>query len=174
MAIRIDKSAFTPEERATYEALIAKASVETDPQETPVDKSASPELTAALEKVATLEKSIAMKDCTDVAKKYADTIGEKVEDLAKTLYDMKALGEEPYNKYVSALEKSAQLVEKSGVFTEIGKSTSAVGGSVIDKIEAAASELQKSDASMSRDVALAKAWQNNPELIAEYDAEYNK
>ena len=132
---------------------------------------ASPELTAALERLATLEKSVEMKEFTDVAKKYAP-LGENEETLAQTLYDMKKSSEANYNAYIAVLDKSLGLVEKSGLFTEIGKSTSGAAGGVIDKIEAAASEIQKSDASLSRDEAIAKAWENNPNLIAEYDDEY--
>lgn len=189
---RIDKSLLDPADRATYEALIAKASVEIEDEEmeeelpfppkkakkgaeeAPMVKSADPELTAALERVATLEKSLAMKDCTEVAKKYATAIGEKEDDLAQTLYDMKALGEEPYNKYVAALEKSLTMVENTGLFTEIGKSTPGTAGGVLDKIEAAADEIQKADPNASRTEAIAKAWDNHPELVAEYDAEYSK
>ena len=191
--IKIDKSAFTPEELATYQTLIAKARVEyeddmdddmedemegeipTEPAKkkckTPMAKSASPELTAALERLATLEKSVEMKEFTDVAKKYAP-LGENEETLAQTLYDMKKSNEANYNAYIAVLDKSLGLVEKSGLFTEIGKSTSGTAGGVIDKIEAAANEIQKSDATLSRDEAIAKAWENNPNLIAEYDNEY--
>ena len=132
---------------------------------------ASPELTAALERLATLEKSVEMKEFTDVAKKYAP-LGENEETLAQTLYDMKKSNEANYNAYIAVLDKSLGLVEKSGLFTEIGKSTSGTAGGVIDKIEAAANEIQKSDATLSRDEAIAKAWENNPNLIAEYDNEY--
>lgn len=192
--IKIDKSAFTPEELATYQALIAKATVDADDEtyaedegdfelptkrkkpftkeEQPMEKSAaSPELTAALERLATLEKSVEMKEFTDVAKKYAP-LGENEETLAQTLYDMKKSNEANYNAYIAVLDKSLGLVEKSGLFTEIGKSTSGTAGGVLDKIEAAANEIQNSDATLSRDEAIAKAWENNPNLIAEYDNEY--
>lgn len=192
--IKIDKSAFTPEELATYQALIAKATVTVEDEdfteeeenfeqptkrkkpfvkeEQPMEKSAaSPELTAALERLATLEKSVEMKEFTDVAKKYAP-LGENEETLAQTLYDMKKSNEANYNAYLAILDKSLGLVEKSGLFTEIGKSTSGTAGGVLDKIEAAANEIQKSDATLSRDEAIAKAWENNPNWIAEYDDEY--
>ena len=179
MAIRIDKSAFTPEELATYEALIAKASVEpgTEPEkkeEEPMAKSAetSPEIAAALERLETLEKSIEMKGFTEIAKKYAP-LGEKEEDLAKTLYDMKKSNEANYDAYVAVLDKSLDLVNKSGVFTEIGKSTSGTAGTVIDKVNAAADEIQKSDATITRDEAIAKAWIDHPEFVEEYEADSN-
>lgn len=216
MSIKIDKSIFTPEERAAYEALIAKATVDPeaaeevmrteekeimlpkkkrpeiemeyedeDEDEVKMDKSktekcstrksASPEIAKALERLETLEKSIEMKEFTEIAKKYAP-LGEKEEELAKTLYDMKKSNEANYDAYISVLDKSLGLVEKSGIFTEIGKSTfgSGLAGNTVGKIEAIASDIMKSDTSMSREMAIAKAWEDHPELIAEYDAEYRK
>ena len=137
-------------------------------------KSADPQLTAALERMEKLEKSIAMQEFTEIAKKYAP-LGEKEEELAQTLYDMKKSNEANYDAYISVLDKSLDLVEKSGIFAEIGKSGSAYGatGGTVGKVEAIASEIRKSDPSMSYEASIAKAWENNPELIAEYDREYN-
>ena len=138
-------------------------------------KSADPQLTAALERLETLEKSLAMNEFTEIAKKYAP-LGEKEEELAQTLYDMKKSNEANYEAYIAVLDKSLGLVEKSGIFTEIGKSGAAYGasGGTIGKVEAIASEIQKSDPAMSREAAIAKAWETNPELIAEYEREYSK
>lgn len=175
---RIDKSVFSAEELAQYEALIAKAKVDDPATETPApevvdtQKSASPELTAALADLADLRKSFEMKEMTQIAKKYAP-LGKKEDELAQRLYEMKKSDEANYNAYIAVLDESLGLVEKSGVFAEIGKSASGVtGGSVESKIEAAASEIMKSDVTMTRDQAIAKAWMDHPELIAEYDAEY--
>ena len=192
----IDKSRFTAEEREQYEALIAKAKVDpeaaeeemdkekpVEPSEKPTEKaevkdveetkkSEAPELTAALERLATLEKSYEMREFSEIAKKYAP-LGEKEEELAQTLYDMKKSNEANYNAYIAILDKSLGIVEKSGVFAEIGKSaTGTTGGSVVDKIEAAADEIQKSDETMTRVAAVAKAWEAHPELVKEYEAEY--
>lgn len=138
-------------------------------------KSADPQLTAALERLETLEKSLAMNEFTEIAKKYAP-LGEKEEELAQTLYDMKKSNEANYEAYIAVLDKSLGLVEKSGIFTEIGKSGAAYGasGGTVGKIETIASEIQKADPAMSREAAIAKAWEQNPELIAEYEKEYSK
>lgn len=136
-------------------------------------KSASPALTAALERLANLEKSAEMKECHDIAKKYA-ALGEDEDELAQTIYEMKKSNDANYNAYIKALDQSLDIVEKSGLFAEIGKSARGIsGGSAVDKIEAAATELQKSDPTMNRADAIAKSWENHPELMAEYDAEYN-
>lgn len=180
----VDKSLLTEAELAQYEALVAKASVEVDDNPPATDegkeegnpvetaKSASPELTAAMTRLENLEKSIEMKEFTEIAKKYAP-LGENEEELAKTLYDMKKSSPENYDAYIKVMDKSLDLVEKSGMFTEIGKSASgAATGNAVDKIESAASEIMKADPSMSREQAVAKAWIDHPELVAEYESNY--
>lgn len=213
--IKIDKSLFTDDERAQYEALIAKATVDTeageeamkedkpdlrdfkerkrrveveyeDDDDVEMDKcrtkkaeaekcdtkkSADPTLAAALERLETLEKSAAMKEFTDIAKKYAP-LGEKEDELAQTLYDMKKSNEANYDAYIKILDKSLDMVNKSGLFTEIGKSAHGVAGDTLGRVEAIASEIMKSDTTMTREQAVAKAWIDHPELVAEYDNEY--
>jgi len=204
--MKIDKSLFTAEERAQYEALIAKAVVDTEAAEeemeeeipTPEEKKkvteeAGEEMTetekcstrkslaaenlmkSALNRLENLEKSIEMKEFTEIAKRYAP-LGEKEEDLAQTLYDMKKSNEDSYNAYINILEKSLGLVEKSGIFTEIGKSTSGgmMSGGTVDKVESIAQEIMKSDTDITREQAIAKAWESHPELIAEYESEYKR
>lgn len=169
--IRIDKSAFSPDELAQYEKLIAKASVEVEEETPAVEKSASPELTAALAELADLKKSIEMKEFTEIAKKYAP-LGKKEAELAQTLYDLKKSNEANYNAFVSVLDESLGLIEKSGTFAEIGKSA---GGAPVSGAEAKAAakaqEIMKADPTMNYTSAIAKAWED-PEIMAEYDAEY--
>ena len=198
MFIKIDKSRLSAEDLATYEAIIAKAKVDPEAAEeemeddkptfppkkakkaevdewddVPTKKSEqSPELVAALNRLETLEKSIAMKEFTEIAKKYAP-LGEKEEELAKTLYAMKNANEDNYNAYIAVLDKSLALVEKSGLFAEIGKSRGAAPSGAEAKAHAEAMNIMKSDPTMTYDVALAKAWSEHPELMAEYDAEYD-
>lgn len=196
--IKIDKSVFTEEELKTYESLIAKATVDPEAAEKEMEKekpaaetkkpadntkkedvveeetkksAADPTLTAAMERMAKLEKSIEMNNFTEIAKKYA-ALGEKEEDLAKSLYEMKKSSEDNYNAYISVLDKSLAMVEKSGVFSEIGKSAggeSSVSGAVA-KAEAKAAEIMKADTSIDYTTAIAKAWED-PALMAEYEAE---
>lgn len=205
--LKIDKSRFNAEERAQYEALIAKAVVdpeigeeEMEDEKPPVEprkprqviideedeedfgkkcdtkKGADEQLfKAAVERqearIAELEKSIAMKGFTEVAKKYAP-LGENEEALAKTLYDMHQADTALYDRYVASLDKSLNLVEKSGLYTEIGKSGKAGPATAEGKIEAIAKSYLEKDPALSYQQALVKAWDNNPELIADYDREY--
>jgi len=207
MAIKIDKSLFTPEELAVYQALIAKASVdpewarermdgeepelpprpaEPEPEEEDEEKvetekcatrtrKADPAITAALARLDALEKSAEMKELTAVAKKYA-ALGDDEAELVQTLYGLKK-SDNPanYDAYIKVLDRSLDLVEKSGIFAEIGKSGRGQGGgSTLDKVEAAATEIQKSDPSLSREQALVKAWDAHPDLLAEYESEYRQ
>lgn len=195
----IDKSVFSAEELAQYNALIAKAVVDPEagqeameqemppapkkkpatdaPQEEEIPedtmKSSDPALTAALSRLETLEKSIAMQKYTEIAKKYAP-LGEDEEALAKTLYDMEKSNQANYNTYINTLDKSLALVEKSGLFAEIGKSASGGPSTVEGKIEAKADAIMKAAPTMSRAEAVAKAWQESHELFMEYDAAYHQ
>lgn len=173
--IRIDKSVFSEEERAAYEALIAKASVDVEDGNpaagNPVEKSAaSPELTAALAEMQELKKSIEMREFTDIAKKYAP-LGKKEDELAKTLYDLSKSSEENYKAFVAVLDESLGLVEKSGIFAEIGKSAGNAPAGAEAKAVAKAQEIMKADPTMTYNAAIAKAWED-PAIMAEYDAEY--
>lgn len=201
----IDKSRFNAKQLETYEALVEIGKVAVDPAgnheeaegeepETPPKKTnekevdtvettkksapeapeMAPELKAALDELATLKKSYEMDKMIEVAKKYAP-LGKKEEELAQTLLDMKKSNEANYNAYIAILDESLGYVEKSGLFSEVGKSSrgsSVAGGSAVDKAEAKAREIQKSNPGMSHDEAIAKAWMENPDLVAEYDKEY--
>ncbi len=143
--------------------------------EKPVEKSSPvPDFNKMmLDRMAMLEKKIEMNEIKKSAEKYA-LLGEDADKLAEVLYGLKKSDEPNYNACVAMLDKQLDLVQKSGLFTEIGKSGHiGDGGLVEDKINAAATELQKSDPSLSRTAAVAKAWETHPELAAEYDAEYN-
>lgn len=191
--MRIYKSNFSAEELEQWEALVAKGKVAPEeaqeemegyepafPGKKPtqkaevedMEKSASPEMKAALERMEALEKSFAMKEYTEIAKKYAP-LGEKEDELAQRLYDMKKSNPANYDAYIAVLDKSLGMVEKSGLFAEVGKSYSgSATGGALAKVEAKANEIQKSDPTMTREEAVAKAWTDNPDLIREYEAEY--
>lgn len=199
--ITIDKSRFNAAQLAQYEALVAIGKADVDPEaaeeemqddkpDVPPKKTKKAEVDdmeetkksateAALEAVqaelAAFKKSAEMKEFADIAKKYAP-LGKKEDELAQQLYDMKKSSESSYDAFVSVLDEHLALVEKSGLFGEIGKSAgnATAGGSVQAKIEAKAQDIMKSDANMDYNTAVAKAWETSPELMAEYDAEYRR
>ena len=191
--IKIDKSRFTAEQRAQYEALLAVAKVDTNaepgntPPAAPSAPTSTPAPAAGVQKSATeialestraevaeLKKSLEMKELSDVAKKYT-ILGKKEDELANTLYEMKKSDENSYKAYIALLDEQKDLVEKSGLFTEIGKSAGAYTGmsDAAAKIEAKAQEIMKADPSIDATTAIAKAWEDNPDLMDEYESEYN-
>lgn len=187
--MKIDKSRFTAEELEMYNDLIAKGLVEDEEEEyvpapkkkkAPVEKEDEVEksddvmkaLKEAQEEMAELKKSMEMKELTNIAKKYT-VLGKKEDELAQTLYSMKKSGQDVYDSYIAVLDQSVDMVEKSGMFTEIGKSSRNMGGGNAEsRIDSIATEIQKADPSMSRVEAIAKAWEQHPELVEEYEANY--
>lgn len=169
--MKINKSLLTPDEQAQLDAILKKAAVEdTVEEEGAVAKTDSEELKKMNDKVAELEKALAMKDMEEVAKGYA-ILGKDTAELAKSLYEMKQAGDAVYKNFVDALDIAKSNRENSGMFTEVGKSRTESGNGVESQIEAKASEIQKADPTLSRVQAIAKAWEQSPELVREYDTE---
>lgn len=169
--MKIDKSLLSAEEEKMFDALIAKAAVDgvAKSVEKPVEEPA--ELKKMHDKVQELEKALAMKEMEDVAKSYA-ILGKDTEELAKSLFAMKQAGPEVYAGYVEALDIAKSERENSGMFTEIGKSrTESEGSAVQAKVNAAAAEIMKADPSLDMISAIAKAWEQNPEFVKEYEEE---
>lgn len=178
----IDKSKMTPEDLAAYENLCKKYQAEgtqgteptTEPATEPapvVEKSAEvdPAMKEALERVDALQKSLDMREMTDVAKKY-ELLGEKTEDLANTLYELKKSGQANYDAYISVLDKSLAIVEKSGVFGEVGKNTHGANGSdAKTRVEEIAKGMREADPTLGYHASLVKACEENPELRDEYE-----
>lgn len=178
--MKIDKSRFTEEELAQYNALIAKGLVEEEPEdddddvEEPVGKSAEihPEIKKALDSMAEFQKGMEMKEMTGIAKKYT-VLGHKEDELAATLYDMKKSNPSTYDAYLAVLDQNLELVNKSGMFEEIGKSGKGMAASGTEaKIASIAKSYQEKDPTLDYDTAVLKAWENNPDLMAECDKEY--
>lgn len=110
------------------------------------------------------------KELTEIAKKY-EIIGKKPEELVPVLKSLKAAGGSAYTDMIGILDASVEAVNKSSMFTEIGKS-GGYGGSEPDawcKIEKKADEIQVANPDMSRQVAIDKACQQNPQLVHEYE-----
>lgn len=138
-----------------------------------VKKSALPKVVQdAMDRMEEMQKSMEMKEFEELAKKY-NVLGEDEEQLAKTLYDMKHSSEENYNAYVAVLDKSLEMVNNSGLFGEIGKSAAGGYYGSVSKsaFETKTEELMKSH-DLTYDEAVIKAWEQNPDLVAEYDKAY--
>lgn len=123
------------------------------------------------EEIAELKKSLEMEHLTAFAKKY-EVLGKKADELAAKLYEMKKAGGSAYDEYVALLDESVSVMETSGMFREIGKNTQGSAGAA-QSIQIKAAELSKSSAGgMTSPDAIIKAFEENPELAAQYEAEY--
>lgn len=121
--------------------------------------------------VEELKKSLELERLTVVAKKY-EVLGKKADDLAAKLYELKKAGGTVYDDYVSLLDENVTTLENSGLFGEIGKNTQGSAG-IEQAIGIKAAEVEKAAAGgMAAPDAIIKAWEENPELAAQYEAEY--
>ena len=188
----VDKSRLSKEEAALLDALVAKAKTEEEPFEKedkgPTNKvnpakaqeeeeeNLPPAVKKALEEVEEMKKSYEMRELTSIAKKYEGPLGKKAEEVAKTLYDLKKSGESNYNAYIAALDAQVDMVEKSGLFAEVGKSgnfnfTSVAKSEPETKIETIAKGYLEKDPNMTYEDAITKAWENNPDLMEAYEVQ---
>lgn len=110
------------------------------------------------------------KELMDVAKKY-EIIGKKPEELVPVLKSLKNAGGSAYADMINILDASVEAVNKSSMFTEIGKS-GGFGGETDawSKIEKKADEIQAVSPTMSRMAAIDMACQQNPQLVHEYES----
>ena len=78
---------------------------------------------------------------------------------------------------IGILDRNIAMVEKSGVFSEIGKSFSNSSAAYIkksaaeSKIDTIAKGYMEKDSALTYNAALAKAWEDHPELLDEYEVE---
>jgi hypothetical protein len=111
------------------------------------------------------------RELQEVAKKY-EIIGKKAEELVPLLKSLKAAGGDAYAQMITVLDASVAAVEKSGLFTEIGKSGGA-GASGADsawtQIEKHAEAIQKAAPTMTWAEAVDKACEQHPDLVHEYE-----
>lgn len=186
----VNLEAMTAEEKATFTELAKKYAVDTpaDPAapvvtpsvekgapavETPAAPEGNEAVAKALGEIEDLKKNYqALIEKTEknamleVAKKYAP-LGKKPEELAETLYTLKKSGEANYNAYVQALDDNLDIVNKSGLFTEIGKSGH---GEVYGDVEEAYAKTETLAKSMSQEKGISleearmKVWETNPDL----------
>ena len=89
------------------------------------------------------------------------------------LKSLRATGGTAYNDMIAVLDATVEAVNKSGVFSEVGKSGhgSVHVSDAEGKIEGIAKNYMQKEPSMSYTDALAKAWEDNPDLMDAYDAE---
>ncbi len=150
-----------------------KKSVATS-EEDEVFKGLHPAVRAEIEALRKFREESETREFMSVAKKY-EVIGKKAEELAPVLKSLKAAGGSAYDDMIATLDSMVAMVDNTGAFSEIGKSGHGVGLVAKSRTESKAENIAKGyiekDPSLSFTDALAKAWENNPELLADYDDE---
>ncbi len=185
--MKVDKSKMSPEMQAAYDEMIAKGVLVPGEEETEEVEKKAPE-TEEVEKKATvnpeieeLKKSMeaeiaelrkqreAAEDeaLMAVAKKY-EVLGRKPEELVKKFKALKSVSEDLYNDEITALDELAKSMEQS-VFGEIGKSREGKSEDAITKARTLATELRKSNPSLTEAQALDQVLIENDELRKELD-----
>ncbi len=137
-----------------------------------VYKGLHPAVAQELDNLKKFREETELKEIKSVAKKY-EVIGKKPEELAPLLKSLKDAGGSAYDDMISVLDSTVEAVNKSRVFEEVGRSghNNAEDGAVIAKAKKMAAEIKKSNQNLSDSQAMAQVWQNNPELMNEYDNE---
>lgn len=192
--MKIDKSKLTAEELAALDAIekkagipdeppaaqptgepapTAKAAPAAEPQEGDEDiyKGLHPAVKAELERLRKAADAAEERELQEVAKKY-EIIGKKAEELVPTLKSLKAAGGDAYNQMIAVLDASVAAVEKSGLFSEVGKSGGAgtTSGGAWAEIEKHAEAIQKAAPTMTWAQAVDKACEQHPDLVHEYES----
>ena len=169
--MNIDKSKLTAEEQATLGALLAKGA-DSDPssaQDDDIYKGLHPAVKAELERLRKAVDAQEDRELEAVAKKY-EAIGKKPEELVPVLKSLK--GTSAYDEMISVMDAAVDAVEKSALFTEIGKTGHGTGDAMKQASEKAA-EIMKADPKLTHAQALDKVFEMNPELAAQVEKEGN-
>lgn len=194
--MKIDKSKLTPDELAMLEAIEKKAGIPDEPTNVPnpaapaatdVNKSAGqagdnqntggeediykglhPAVKAELERLRKAADLAEERELAEVAKKY-EIIGKKAEELIPLFKSLKKAGGNAYEQMIAVLDASVEAVEKSGIFSEIGKKGNNGDIDAWAAIEKHADEIQKSMPNLTRAQAIDKACEQHPELVHEYE-----
>ncbi len=135
-------------------------------------KGLHPAVAAELEGLKKFKQAAEDRELHDIAKKYT-IIGKKEEELVPLFKSLKAAGGTAYQDMITVLDQAVETVEKSGAFSEIGKSghNSDFGGEAWAEAEAKAVELRKSKMGLSMAQALDEVFINNPELAKRCEEE---
>lgn len=153
----------------------AKSASATEDNSGDIYKGLHPAVKAEMEALRKFREDAETEKLTDVAKKY-ELIGKKPEELVPMLKSLKAAGGTAYNDMLSVLDTAVAMSENSGIFSSVGKSgsryqTSIEKSSAEAKAETIAKGYMEKDPGLGYTDAVAKVWENNPDLMAEYEEE---
>lgn len=135
-------------------------------------KGIHPLVRAELEELKKFREAAEEKELSEIAKKYA-IIGKKEEELVPLLKSLKSAGGTAYKDMLAVLDQTVDAVEKSGVFSELGKSGhggSADGGAWAEA-ETKAVELMKSKTGLTKAQAIDEVLMSDPALAERCEKE---
>lgn len=130
-------------------------------------KGLHPAIKAELEKLRKAADAAEDRELTEIAKKY-EIIGKKPEELVPLFKSLKAAGGDAYTQMLTVLDAGVAAVEKSGLFSEIGKKGNGEADAWV-AIEKHADEILKAAPTLTRAQAIDKACEQHPELVHEYE-----
>lgn len=139
-------------------------------------KGLNPGLKAQVEALMKFKADAEEKEMKEICKRYA-ILGKTEEELLPVLKSTKAVSQEAYDQVIKTLNDAKAAVENSGTFSEIGKSghAGASKGPDVNSAEGKIGSIAKSyvekNPAMSYVDALAKAWEDNPQLVLQYEEE---
>ena len=154
----------------TQPAANTAASAQTDEPDS-IYKGLHPAVRAELESLKKFREDAEARELTEIAKKYA-IIGKTEAELVPLFKSLKAAGGTAYNDMIAVLDQAVDTVEKSGAFSEIGKSGhGSTDGSAWAEAESKAAELMKSKTGLSKAQALDEVFLENPGLAEKCEKE---
>lgn len=148
-------------------------------------KGLHPAVAAELKSLRKFRQESEDKELHEVAKRYA-IIGKKEEELFPVLKSLKDAGGTAYNDMITILDQAVNTVEKSGAFGEIGKTGGHYNPACIHpysaaepvakseheaKVDSIAKKYMEEEPSLGYVQAVAKAWEDHPELYTAYEDE---
>lgn len=197
--IMIDKSKMTPAERAFYEDIEKRCSVNKEepivsnqeveksmntihvPMKTKAQqmleeaediyKGVHPVVKAELESLRKFREEQEEKELTEVAKKY-ELLGKKPEELVPVLKSLKRAGGTAYNDMIGILDTNLDTIKKAGVFAEVGHTGGAVNSGeseAVAKMRTKVENIRKNNPGMTEAQAMDQVLMSDPELLKEFD-----
>lgn len=151
------------------------ASAETGGEGEDIYKGLHPAVKTVIENLKKRADDAEEKEISQLAKKY-EILGKKPEELVPMFKSLRAAGGTAYNDMIALMDAAVATTEASGAFSEIGKSShgnvAVVAKSAAEvKIEGIAKNYIEKDRTLCYEDAIAKAWENNPDLMIAYEKE---
>lgn len=135
-------------------------------------KGLHPAVVAEMAELKKFKEAAEERELAEVAKKYA-IIGKKPEELVPMFKNLRAAGGTAYNDMIAVLDQAVETAEKSGAFSEIGKSShgETAEGAAWAEAEAKANDLMKSKTGLTKAQAIDEVLMANPELAEKCEKE---